>query len=670
MSFLSPLFLAGLFAALIPVAIHLIRREKPPKLMFSTIRFLKKTSKKLIFFQQIQQWLLLLMRGALIALLVLAFARPVVDQSISELLDTAPRSVAILVDESMSMRYGDSFEDAKAAALEVLDELDAGDEAALIRFAGGTAGVMELTTDLESLRTRINDLDQPGYGATRFMPGLQLADQVLSQARFQDRSVYLISDFQQAGLTDAESGWKLAPGVKFFGMDVGNEESTNLVLTDVRAPEQLLEAEEAESTILARVRSTGSVHARNGEVTLSLDGTVIDRQPVDLDEQSEAVVTFNPALGNEAVHIGEVRVTGDNFAVDNVRYFSITILPRINVLVVNGDPSDDWYDDEAHWFNLALSSGVTSPFNVEAIDPENLASEALQRNDVLVLLNVGGLAASQTDAITRYVQEGGNLLLAPGDRVDPQRFNQQFASVTPATLAFGESSGIGDYLVIADFDSRHPALRSLNNEWSARFEGYWSLTPNPGTESLMQFDNAQPALVEHDVGEGKVMLFASSLDLEWNNLPLQGLFLPFIHETLRYLVQPPARQGAYTVGDTIELPEGVTRVTDPEDNEMPVAANNVITARMPGVMEASRGTDRQLYAVNVTPEESYLSRVAVSNLYDLVINPETEPVQSRDVRAAQLIAELERPQRIWWWILLMAALLLVFESYLANRTYR
>ena len=48
MVFLTPLFLLGLLAALIPVAIHLIRKEKPPKVMFSTIRFLKKTSKKLI----------------------------------------------------------------------------------------------------------------------------------------------------------------------------------------------------------------------------------------------------------------------------------------------------------------------------------------------------------------------------------------------------------------------------------------------------------------------------------------------------------------------------------------------------------------------------------------------------------------------------------------------
>ena len=79
-------FLIGLLAALIPVAIHLIRREKPPKVMFSTIRFLKKP-KKLVLFQHLQQIALLLLRAAVIVLLVLAFARPLFNQSVARLLD-------------------------------------------------------------------------------------------------------------------------------------------------------------------------------------------------------------------------------------------------------------------------------------------------------------------------------------------------------------------------------------------------------------------------------------------------------------------------------------------------------------------------------------------------------------------------------------------------------
>ena len=139
MVFLTPLFLLGLLAAAIPIAIHLIRREKPPKLMFSSIRFLKKTSKKLVLFQQLQQILLLILRSAVIALLVIAFARPLINQSVARLMDADPQSAVVLLDISMSMHYGDVFEQADfLLALEQVAQAALGDRLGLLarrRFA-------------------------------------------------------------------------------------------------------------------------------------------------------------------------------------------------------------------------------------------------------------------------------------------------------------------------------------------------------------------------------------------------------------------------------------------------------------------------------------------------------------------------------------------------------
>jgi hypothetical protein len=674
MVFLTPLFLAGLLAALIPIAIHLIRREKPPKLMFSTIRFLKKTSKKLILFQHLQQVLLLLLRSLVIILLVLAFARPLVDQSVARLLDVEPRSVVIMLDDSMSMRYGSSFDDAKEAALQVIDDLSAGDEVALLNFSSAAGVVRELNTDLDSVRSLINGMDQAGYGATRYMPNLRLADQMLETSRFENRSVYLISDFQEIAMQGSQEGWKLAPGVDFIGIDVGAAESSNLVLTDVRSPEHLLE-DAAEQQILARVRSTGTLYLDSGEVTLSIDGQVVDRATVDLADRSEEVISFDVSFDTQGTHTGEVRVSGDNFSADNSFFFTVDVLPKIRVLLVNGEASDDWFDDEGYWFGLAVSSAAESPFVLESIEPAELSVASLRRNDVTVLLNVGNLSTGQANAITDYVEAGGSVLLAPGDRVDPELFNRQFATITPALLQRQGEFSREDYLVIADFDRRHPILRPLASDWSARFQGHWSLLPAADADVLMQFDNSEAALVERSVGTGRVILFASTLDLEWNNLALQGLFLPFVHETLRHLVQSDNKQRAYQVGDSFSLdPSGTASVvtaTDSEGTDIAFANDSfVITADKPGLIEAAVDGAQISYAVNILPEESSFTRTAVATLYDAIINPDTSPYQSREVRTAQLIEELERPQRLWWWILSLVMLLLLTEAVIANRTYR
>lgn len=674
MVFLTPLFLIGLLAALIPIAIHLIRKEKPPKLMFSSIRFLKKTSKKLILFQHIQQWLLLLLRSALIVLLVFAFARPLFNQTVARLLDADPMSAVILLDISMSMRYGDEFEDAKQEALDIIDGLTSGDEVAFIGFSNSADIVRELSTDLDAIRGTITGLAEPGYGTTRYMPNLRLADQMLETSRFENRAIYMISDFQDVGMDSSEEGWKLAPGVAFTGIDVGSLESSNLVLTDVRSPEQLLE-DAAEQQILARVRSTGTLYLQQGEVTLTIDGQLVDRVQVDLADRSEEVITFTTSFDSQGTHVGEVRVSGDNFSVDNSYHFTVDVLPKIRVLLVNGEASDNWFDDEGHWFGLAVSSAAQSPFVLEAIEPAALSAASLRQNDVAVLLNVGDLSSGQAAAITSYVESGGSLLIAPGDKVNPELFNRQFSDISPAVIQSLGELGFDDYLVIADFDRRHPILSPLDGDWSARFQHHWSLQAKEDADVLMQFDNTEPALVERAVGEGKVILFASALDLEWNNLALQGLFLPFVHETLRHLVQPELKQRAYQIGDSFTLdPSGqatTVEATGPSGEAINFGNDNfVITATRPGLIEASIDGVRNNYAVNILPEESNFSRVAVASLYDMIINPDTEPNQSREVRTAQLIEELERPQRVWWWILCLVMLLLLAEALVANRTYR
>lgn len=672
MVFLTPIFLIGLLAALIPVAIHLIRREKPPKVMFSTIRFLKKTSKKLVLFQHLQQIALLLLRAAVIVLLVVAFARPLFNQSVARLVDADPQSAVILMDVSMSMRYGDTFAQAKEEALDIMGRMSGGDEVAVVTFADSAQLVRELDSDIESVRALIDDLEEPGFGNTRFYPNLRLADQLLENAQYDNRAVYLISDFQDSGMQDADAAWKLAPGVALTTIDVGSDESTNLVLTDVRSPEQLLE-DAAEQQILARVRSTGTVFEGRGDVSLSINGQMVDRVVVDLEDRSEEVVTFSSLFEAEGTYTGEVRVSGDVHSDDNSYFFTVDVLPKIRVLVVNGESSENWFDDEGHWFGLAVGGTPTSPFELQSIESAQLSTAAMQQSDVTVLLNVGDLNNGQAQALSDYVEQGGSLLIAPGDRVEPELFNRQFADLAPATLQ-RPSASIDDYLVIADYDRRHPVLRPLIGDWTARFEGHWPMEAKEDADVLMQFDNTEPAFVERDYGQGKVMLFASTLDLEWNNLALQGLYLPFVHETLRHLVQTDVRQRAYQVGDTIDLDTNnianTVSATDPSGAAIALVDGSILTANMPGFIDASIDGNQRRYAVNFLAEESNFARVAPATLYDAVINPDTSPIQSREVQTAQMIEELERPQRMWWYILVLVMLLVLAEALIANRTYR
>src|SRR3954463_6868420 len=102
MSFLYPLFLFGLLAISIPIIIHLFNFQKPKKVLFTNVKFLKvvkeNTSNKL----KLKHLLILLSRICFIIFLVLAFAQPFIESKNSEDLK-GDQQVSLYLDNSFSM---------------------------------------------------------------------------------------------------------------------------------------------------------------------------------------------------------------------------------------------------------------------------------------------------------------------------------------------------------------------------------------------------------------------------------------------------------------------------------------------------------------------------------------------------------------------------------------
>lgn len=644
MVFLAPLFLFGLLAALIPIAIHLIRRERPPKVVFGSIRFLKNTPKKLILFQHLQQWALLLLRALLISLLVFAFARPLLNQSLAKLLDADPQSAVLVIDSTLSMRYRGVFAAAIAEANDFMDNLGPGDEVAIVVLSERATVLTDFTDEPAALRRALDSLIEPSFGASSIRAGLALADEMLATTTFENRSITLLSDFQATGADGLEGSWKLAPGVAFTPIDVGVEETQNLTVVDVRVPAILIDGLQA-NPVLARIRSSGSMPIERAEVSLLIDGEVIERAAVELTDVSEKVVEFAYIMEGNGERAIEVRVQGDDFVEDNSRYAAVTIEPKVDVLVVNGEASSDWFDDEAHWFELASGSGLASPFSVTSTVPNRLTPALIQSAEVVVLLNVGDLSLQQSRVLADFVRVGGGLLVAPGDQTSAA--GSTLDSILPGRLVGSQRLRIGDYRIIADFDRRHPLFAKLPVEWSSRFQRVWTLEPNENAATLMRFDDASPALLDANVGAGRVLLTAMPLDSEWGDFPLQPLYLPFVHESLNYLAARLSEPGSYIIGDS-----------------------EVADYTGVGLTRLERATRSQWVAVNSDTGESVLARVSPESIFDAVINPENTTLAPREVRTAQRMVELESPQRLWWWILSLILLLLLAETLISNRTYR
>src|SRR5690606_17700173 len=182
----------------------------------------------------------------------------------------APRSVVVLIDNSMSMAYADTFGSAKARAREILSDLNPGDEATLIVFNEEVESVQGPSSDFAALGQVIEGIAAPQARATRYFPALRLADELLDRSPNQERIVHLLSDFRKSGMEDFDTNWKLKPGVQFVAANVGEEKTRNLAVTGVKAPSYLRKAAE-EDEIFVRVRSFGSLRLQQADLRVSID---------------------------------------------------------------------------------------------------------------------------------------------------------------------------------------------------------------------------------------------------------------------------------------------------------------------------------------------------------------------------------------------------------------
>ena len=78
------------------------------------------------------------------------------------------------------------------------------------------------------------------------------------------------------------------------------------------------------------------------------------------------------------------------------------------------------------------------------------------------------------------------------------------------------------------------------------------MTAAPNTQVLARFDAGTPALVERKVGSGRVMLWASTLDLSWSDLPLKPVFLPFLHRSMVHLANYTEPTPWLTIGQVFD----------------------------------------------------------------------------------------------------------------------
>jgi hypothetical protein len=683
--FLAPLFLLGLAALAIPVWVHLTHRPRDRSIEFPSLMFLRRIPYRSVRRRRVEHWLLLLLRAAAVALLVTAFARPLLEGAGGALFSDDRRTeMVILLDRSFSMGYGNAWERARSEARSRIQAMGEGDRGSLVVFGSQPALLVPATEDPAALLSALEQV-KLSSDVTRYGPALEAAAEILAESDLPRKVVVLISDFQRTGWIEHRET-SLPAGTVFEPVDVSEPSGAgyNVAVAGVTL-ERLRRGNREWLSVGARLVNTSDAAAPELTVRLRVEGKDIESQRISLGPREAATVQFREIPATDRPSRIEVSTGRDALEADN-RYHAISNPPvSIPVLLISHPQARP---EELMFLERALLLGKDPRFELlrrsfERIGPADWAgAKAVIANDVP--LPGGGTARR----LAEFVENGGGLLVILGRRSDPGSWSgaEGLLPGRPGSPV-DRSSDHGARLASLDYD--HPVLAIFRPPHSGDFSAsrtfrYRQFDPLPGAAVLASYDDGGVALAERKVGQGSVIVWTSSLDNFWTDFPVHPVFLPFLHQTVRHLARYRAPRTSFTVGGVADLREYAAEGQGAADVvvETPSGRREVrklaqgeysLQLEEAGIYQVrpveSQRAPAALIAANVDPEESDLSRVDAEEIARAVASSGSgSGERAGSPRIAGLTAEAkERRQRLWWYLLVGALMLLAAESVVARR---
>lgn len=542
MMFTAPAFLWALPLAAAPLLLHLISRRQAKRAPFSDLSFLRRVYARALPRTRLQQWLLVAARCLLLLLLILAYAGPVLQArgdaasgGGGDALD-----LAVLVDESYSMGYRDAGKSrldlARAQLESLLRTLRAADRVALIPFSDR----LEISPQELAWGSPRQALDRlprlaAGFRPTDYAPALKAAAELFARGESKSRrAVLLLGDGARHGVRGSLP--PLPPGAAFLGLEWPSG-AANAYLSfagpardsDARRPQ-----------LLARAAGLTGPSA----VELYEDGRRLDGAALRGSGEQSAVLPLPAApSGAPAQWAGQAALRPDALAADDSYFFAFRHPSRARLLCLYGDPSFFKAPNAGYFLKQLLGGERDSllPFDAEYLDLARFQEAKLSDYKIVVLADAAQIPPAAAAELDRFARRGGGLLVAPGSKAGGEAL-APLASLLPAQvgpLVEGESGGLKPGSAADPRAWREFELDKIG------LSRYHLLQLRGGAQALFRSASGYPLLAVGKRGDGRVALWAATLDATWTNLPLKPAFAPFIQAALD-AVSPPSERKSET----------------------------------------------------------------------------------------------------------------------------
>ena len=691
-NFLAPSALFGLALLAIPLAIHLFQPRKVRHTPFSSLRWLFQTEQRLARQIKWHQILLLLIRAAFITAIVLALARPQFYGSGKA--DVVERFIVLDTSRSMAYRSADQktpLESGRKFVSELLTRSRAGDRTAVLLTNSRTQILTSLTDDLESALPAVEQA-ATGIAGTDLNTALATVQSMLPQCREDARiELYFVTDNHQQSWSPAE--------VQAFVTAAERPVQVQIVQVGVMSPKNAWIAD-------AQVRPGEKGEQTTVAVDIACSGEDIQRrqlhigdlsEPVDLKPGGSRRVTFSiPSIDDPKNEIIEIRLEPpDSLPEDDVIYVNLSSDSGLRVLLVEQATSRIPSLRPGFHVNVAMEalSHRTGNISVTMKSPDNLIPADILDAEVIILADVASLTEATLSALEAQVKAGAGLAVFLGPSVNREFYNTAMHNpLHPQDSLFPLPwAPVGD-----PADSRPVSLKNI--DWThalfaglrdpklgdiavARVQRFFTFDATAINDSqvLAWIEDNVPAVIEHALGPGRVLIFNMTANDTWSDLPRRNSFIPLIDRTLTFLGGARARQ--FTADETVAvvLPsvnEGEAIVVEGADGTPVQSTINTVNGRtfvrLNNISQA--GVFHIIPGGDTSRAVPLIIRPGLSDTIPTPIDTELlgswwAPADFTVVNADSKLEQLSKTTHLTLspWLICLACLLFLAEMYLVHR---
>ncbi len=733
--FLAPaLMAAGAGAVSIPIVIHLLNKRRFRVIVWAAMDFLLAAQRRNARRLKMHRWLLLAVRCLALLLIAAGMARLVIDANVFAGALGGQRVVVVVWDDSYSMGFqkpgeASAFDKSKKLLGAWLESGDvgAGDKVMLIRGSrGGVLPGTQPTLDhaglLASVRgARVTD------AATDLGAAFDQAAETLKtlEPSTRVRQVIVLTDFSNSaihpGLTGTNLGGsgterlkKQISGLSAHAtdlrlIDVGAADQSNMAVTDLRPRRSVVVAGTASEFVVTVLNATDRPQI-DLPLSVSLDGVVAHTEKLGKIEPGAArtVIAAVP-ISTAGRHVIQARLPSDLLPLDDVRNLVVNVRREVPILLVEGSPGSTTYLWAA--YGLSIDGKLGSVFAPHRITELELSTTVLADYAEIVLADTAAPSPALAQNLRKWVDGGGLLIVFPGNRTNAQLMNQSLSGVglLPATLGqpvrLETSAEMAKGVAFAAEGFSHPILEKFRDAskagadfgfLSVQTSEYLKLGVPPASldgsvETLLRYTQADgtpgdAAIVSKPVGKGRVVLFASSADNQWNTWGGKPSYVPVMHELTYYSLPADSEVLTFRVGDRMNLSAEMASPgtwSAPRNGTLAVSAevnkegySRLLSGPLPtaGLYGPTVGDGRPVIAANPDGEEADIRHVSIPQAAAaLGVDPKIidDHATSLDAPATPKIAD-SGASMLGPGLIATALLLFMFEALLAMifSTYR